>query len=415
MDERLPRDRSAVLSRILALLKSKHTIEFLPEKITEDELLALMETETYTVIVLPWYRYFAWTRVEGAFGTLRMSGSTVAGYFADPILPYELPQLPNYHRGIVLDCLRLDMQEISLMLGLLADPSKRAGITHLLGKETPIYRDIWHGFDCAGPGMLDALLNLPFMHRNPWAARRHNIRTCAQLLWSLVYDLGPGKGDLMSTYASEQERGRIEVGSNQEMLALRMVYTAPEKTPKDFLASFWPDMNRGTEAQQILGRQCDFVKVHVFPETNRVEIVLLFLKGAPSKVHPTELRGFWVEPLSERHTEHADPKDSVLITINRATGKSLAPLLPNATLVSMDPLILMGQIRDVDQAASEHARNLEHQIEELSKKRPDAPEVLILRHKLMSLKQRQFTWKAKFKELLEELSVHQDSSSKNVA
>jgi len=414
MDERLPRDRYAVVHRMVAMLKSKHKIVFLPEKMTEDELLEHIQKTNYSLVVLPWHKYFAWSKIDGAFGTLRMGGSTVAGYFADPILPYELSEVPNFHRGILLDCLRLNQGEVSTLLSMLTDPQLRAGIAFPLGKSATIFRDTWRTFDAAGPGMLDGVLNIPFFHRNPWSQRRHSLRLCANLLWSMIYDVGPGKSDLFNTAGdTEEERGSFEVGTNGEMLAMRLIYTAPDKAPKDFLKGFWPDLNRATDIQQVLAKQTDFLKVHVFPETNRVEIALFFLKSAPSRAFPTEIRGFWVEPLSEKYSKEVS--DATIVPINRASSKLIGPALPTAPMSALDPTLLIRQLHDIDFATCEYCVQLEEQIRDLDQRKADSPEAQILRHKLMALKQKQYAWRIKYKELLAEFTSTEQTEIKKAS
>src|SRR3954469_16598766 len=116
VDERLSRQRGAILTRVVNSLRTFAKIELIGGRISEDELVQRLEAQPFDLVLAPWYRYLSWSKVEGFFGLTRSSGPTFAGYFCESILPYELGEQAEHFRAILLDFCNLDTHAIKLLV-----------------------------------------------------------------------------------------------------------------------------------------------------------------------------------------------------------------------------------------------------------------------------------------------------------
>src|SRR5579859_558845 len=133
-DERLSRQRGAILTRIVNSIRQYAKIELISGKISEEELLKKLENAQYDLVLAPWYRYLAWSKIEGFYGLTRTSGPTFAGYFCESILPYELGEQADHYRAILLDFCNLDVAAIRLLMKSLLADARRTGILPLLSQ-----------------------------------------------------------------------------------------------------------------------------------------------------------------------------------------------------------------------------------------------------------------------------------------
>ncbi|HUP57864.1 MAG TPA: hypothetical protein VM598_10460, partial [Bdellovibrionota bacterium] len=180
---------------------------------------------------------------------------------------------------------------------LMAD-STRSGLQPLLAPKTPIYCESWHHGQGLGR-LIDSVASLPELSQPAWAARSAAVRIAISALWSLIYEEGPGKSDSQLTQAAKAARAYLQIGIDQQLLALRLCYAMPNWTPRDALTTFWPNVRLGTAPAQLLLRHCDFLRVHHIPEPSDIEITLGFFAGSPvAENFHGQVHTLWVEPLS---------------------------------------------------------------------------------------------------------------------
>lgn len=302
MDERLSREKSTLLARTINALRTIADIHVITGGISEEDLLKKLEEKTPQLVLAPWYRYLAWSRVEAFYGLTRTSGPTFAGYFCEPLLPYELGETADHLRAILLDFGSLSPSEVTMLVKALLSDTRRAGLLPLLESGTTVYCENWYSGQGLGARM-DTLLSLPEIANSDWSRRGNAIRVCMNALWSLIYDDGPGKSDFHQAITPSSPKAYFQVAADRRLLTLRLCYTMPAWGPKEALTAFWPDKKKFAAAPQLLLRFADFVRVHRITENNDIEIVAAFLS---SRVQPETdaaadaVRTLWIEPLTAR-------------------------------------------------------------------------------------------------------------------
>ncbi len=297
VDERLSRERAAIVGRVIQALKRFAQIDLINGSATEDALLTKLGARTYDLVMAPWYRYLKWSKVEAFYGLTRTSGPTFAGYYCEQLLPYELGEQAEHYRAILIDFAALPVHEAALLIRSLIKDSNRTGLRPLLDPQALIYCENWYSGQGLGNRM-DQVLALPEIHKTEWMARATSIRIALSALWSLVYEEGPGKSEFAQTITGSSPKAYFQVGTDRNLLALRLCYTMSSWSPKDVLSRFWPNQKSPTAAAQLLLRFCDFTRAHFISETNDVEIVAGFFASAPAEKAPNETHTLWVEPIA---------------------------------------------------------------------------------------------------------------------
>jgi hypothetical protein len=297
LDERLSRERGTLLARVINSIRTFATVEMLSAATTEDQVLSKMERGQYDLILLPWYRYLAWTRVDAFWGLTRTSGPTVAGYFCEQVLPYEIGEQAQNLRAILLDFANLQNAEIQVILKSLQKDTSRAGIRPLLDSDAKIYVENWYGAQGLGT-RIDSVLSLPEFSEPKWIKRKNSLRISLNALWSLVYEEGPGKGELVPTGAGVP-KAYFQVACDREVALLRLCYSMQGWSPKDAISTFWPNAKAPTAPAQLLLKYADFLRVHTFANGCDVEIVAGFFPSACSELAHGQIHSLWIEPMAD--------------------------------------------------------------------------------------------------------------------
>lgn len=297
VDERLSREKSAILTRIINSLRVIATIELISGSIEEDRLLDKLEADKYDLVFAPWYRYVAWSRIEAFYGLTRTSGPTFAGYFCEPILPYEIGETAEHLRAILFDFANLHTSEINLLVKMLIQDTKRSGLRPFFESNTPIYCENWFGSQGLGI-RTDAVLSLPGILNTEWIKRSSALRICIGALWSLVYEEGPGKGEFTQMTTSRTPKAYFQIGMDGACLAMRLCYSMPAWSPKDTLNIFWPNPKKPTSPAQLLLRYSDMIRVHTIPDAADVEVVIAFFNTAAAECSPEQIHTYWIEPVA---------------------------------------------------------------------------------------------------------------------
>ncbi len=292
-DDRLPHDRKIQFQRMISLIKGKFDIEVLPSSFDENDLIEHLKQNDYSLVLLPWYKYLSWKKIDGHFGALRMERTSVAGYFADPILAFEFGQMPSFYRNLLLDFHRFESHDIDFMLQMLTHPDERNGFS-ILGMNTPVFHAQWMQKDARSTHCIDEILSLPVFSQTPWEARLSHFRFFLTGLWTLVMPeikLHPQQ------FSGSQVAGvEIEIAEFQKRVAIKALFKNPNFTLKHTMEWMWPNTENAHPSFTEMQAHCDFMKLHHYPETQQIELTCFFLKDHPSRHFPNEVRGFWIEP-----------------------------------------------------------------------------------------------------------------------
>ncbi len=297
IDERLSREKSSMLARVVASARGYADVKTLSGDTTEESLVKQLETMSANLVLVPWYRYLAWSRVEALYGLTRTSGPTFAGYFCEQLLPYELGGQADHLRAILIDFTNPEGSEIHTTLRSLVSPPRRSGIRPLLETASPVYCENWYQGQGLGARM-DAVLALPEIANTDWSKRANSIRLCLNAFWSLIYEEGPGKGEITQALGSKSPRAYFQIGVNARCVAMRLCYSMPQWSPKDTLGQFWPEPKRPTSAAQLLLRYADFLRVHTVAENQDIEVVATLFPSAAAERGFGQVHTLWVEPIT---------------------------------------------------------------------------------------------------------------------
>ncbi len=299
-DDRLPHDRKIVFARMINILKVKLNFEILPTQMTEAEVLAHLNNTDYSLVLLPWYKYTSWKKIEHHFGAMRMQGVTVAGYFADAILPFEFSKMPNYNRFILLDFYRLDQNDIEALLGALVQLEKKPGFQNLIPPGSPVYTNDWYDHDHRSTRCLDTVLSLSLFDATHWQNRLHSIRFYLTALWSLCFEE-------RHSFQNKLPCGLLEISEFNQRLAIKLTFENTDLTLKQMMSFLWPnhDGEKNLAIRELV-RHSDFVRAYHFPESHHIELTGFFTPQAPALHHTGELRGFWIEPLRTKLLKSTD-------------------------------------------------------------------------------------------------------------
>jgi hypothetical protein len=366
-DDRLPHDRKTIFARTATILKSRFSMDILPIQMTEDELIAHLQKQDYGLILLPWYKYVAWKKLESFFGSLRMQGPTVAGYFADAVLPFEFSGVPNYHRFLFLDFYRLEQSEIELLMSALVHTEKRSGFTGIFGKNNTVYYADWFDNDQSSTRCLDAVLKTPLLQNGTWANRSSELRFYMTALWSLCFQE-------KHSFPDATPCAQLELAEINKRLAIKLIFESSDLTLKQMMEYVWPSGSHQNRAVNELIRHSDFLRIHHFPESHHIEITAFFSPNAPSTRHPGEVRGFWIEPLKKKFLKSAEDevfmkRIPIMHTQSEHMTEHLQAIIENFRQL----LIQLGQSTSPEDRAAVESQiaNIRFLLQEVEKRLPD--------------------------------------------
>ncbi len=298
IDDRLPRDRAVALGRMLDQLGKLCSLQTLRSRdLEEPQLLAQIEAQKPKVVLAPWYRYLAWTRIDTRLSSSNRRDTIFAGYFADAIRPHDLEELTlERNRAILLDWTHLQASEVALALQGMVRESTRTGIRPLLRPDTLVYTENWG--DRNGMGFrFDQIARVPGMDQPEAQARLLSTRLILTSLWGLVYEDGSGKSDLSNAVNRNVANASFQFAVDAGGIFIRLCTPLKTWTPADVARAFWPSVKSSTQPAQLLLRHADYVRVFLFPESQQVEILVALLPSAPSQKHPNLVHSFWVDTL----------------------------------------------------------------------------------------------------------------------
>ena len=294
MDERLPHVRKAQFTKFISLLRIQCNLEVFSPKDGVQSLLQKAGQGQYSLILLPWHLYLDWKQLDAHFGALRLEGVTVAGYFADTLLPFDLNTLPNFHRMILLDFFRMTESEIVTLITALVYPDQKTGFSGIVPPQNQIYHQEWYEHDRSGTHCLDSVMSLPLLRARRWEDRVGSIRFVLTALWLMCFK-GKSRNRELDSCAT------LELAEHDHRIALKFIFQDRNLTLKHLMEHTWPASGKKHPLFQILSEHSDFLRIHQFPENHTLEITLFFTAEAPSMHHPGEVRGIWIEPQKTRY------------------------------------------------------------------------------------------------------------------
>lgn len=316
MDERLDADATKTVSKLHVSLKQTCDVQTIPGTLSQESVVELMEKTKFQLVVLPWYKYLAWKKVEAFYGLTRTSGPTVAAYCVEAIDPKNIPDLPDYPRFYLFDLMKYTVSENTKLIQALIEPKTRAGIKPFLRSTTPIYFYQWDGKEHTSL-MLEGWFELPEFV-GPWKDRRHAIATAIGGVRDFVFSTEVSKsGNPFVHFACEPELAIVRIGT--------LLATAPNNQT---IHSFWLKTKSQLAHMSTASRYSDFMRVQWSSSPHQIEITLFFFQSKPSeRAQSPHVKATWLEPVS--HDLFA--QESLLISKSEGVYKAL----PEITFLNM--------------------------------------------------------------------------------
>lgn len=268
---------------------------------TEPQVLQALQSAKVHLLLAPWHRYLAWTKVDAFFGPNRTSGPTFAGYFAEPLKWEDLGQESGRSRLLLLDLAHPSPAEAWTWVQSLAEDGKRAGVSALLGEAQGGFTDLWWGDSKLG-AKIDSVLSMPAISDTDWAKRTQSLRLLMLALWSVVFDEGPGKN---SDFNKKAPKACLQFGVNATAAIFRLGFAMPAwgngpVASKEAIRALWPAAAKPASAWQLLHQHSDFMRLHTVHETGEVELTVGLNLSAPSQQAPSRLRTFCIDPITSK-------------------------------------------------------------------------------------------------------------------
>jgi hypothetical protein len=282
LDERLSHDRKKVFNRNMTVLKFKYSIDFLPIGFDEPEFMDYIKKEDYSVVMIPWHQYLTWKKAANN------SHVRVVGYFADPLLHFELQTIPNYHSFVLLDFYRFKVEEIELLLKFLNTKTEDLELIEVFGKKAHFFKEDWYPKDKDSSRCIDQIFESSILKTSTFSHRLDEMRFYLTALWLTCFKEKTG-------FIAQEPVARMVLAEHHKRLLVQLTFTTSSTTSKDILRQLWPTGENTTVIFRELTQQSDFLKIYHYPDTRKITITALFLPEKVSPGHGGEVRGFWIE------------------------------------------------------------------------------------------------------------------------
>lgn len=318
-DKKLSLEKGRALTQKINTLRQISQVELLKAETTEDELIEKIKATKPALVLTPWHLYLRWSKLEAFFGKTRSQGPTSAGYFADQLDEKELPEHVLGTHCILLDFQRPNAIQFKLMIQNVLHEKKRFGIKPFHDSKTKIYHETWR--ERLGQGLrLDTVLSFKEIIDYGWDQHAGSIRIALMTLWSLVYELGPGKSDLSESISSKPVAS-FQFAASSQVLTLRVCFTMSSWKGSELVANFWPATQKSTSSPQdslrLIREFSDFMRIHQLEGTNNIELVVGFFPNFKTENTRRGMTTFWIGPISktlvtESYDEQTAQKDQTL-------------------------------------------------------------------------------------------------------
>jgi hypothetical protein len=282
LDERLSHDRKKMFTRNMTVLKYKYSIDFLPIGFDEASFLEYIKNEEFSVVMIPWHQYVTWKKAANN------NQIRVVGYFADPLLHFELQSIPNYHNFILLDFYRFRVEEIEILLKFLITKTEDLELIEVFGKKAHFFKDDWFPKDKDSSRCIDRIFDSSILKSSTFHHRLDDFRFYMTALWLTCFKEKAG-------LVAQDPVARIVMAESHKRLLVQLTFNATSITPKDMLRQLWPTGEHSSVLLRELSQHSDFLKILHYPDRRKLSIIALFLTERLSPGHGGEVRGFWIE------------------------------------------------------------------------------------------------------------------------
>lgn len=322
-DSKLSRERNLALVQGLASLRTFVEIDVLKPETTEKELVARLGasgSEPYLLYVVPWHKAGSMLQLESALGASRLDGPLVVAYAGEPLRQTVFS--PSGVRPILVNFAdhALGNEFAAKILKHLATPSLRVGPGDWLDAKARLYNEVWRTPDLARS--LARWLAIPEWNTPEWTPSLAAVRAVLLSVWSLVWEVGPGRTTSARASAQKGEPlAQLIVGVDTRYAVIQILMKAGKWHPGDLVRLFWNPHHLSPSG--VLQNYAPLVRVHAVATQPWVEITAVLSNvGSPSP----DPASVWIETVSE----------TLLVSQTEATEKRLIPM-PDPTRLETGP------------------------------------------------------------------------------
>jgi hypothetical protein len=193
--------------------------------------------------------------------------------------------------------------------------------------------------------------------------RLGSLRLYMTALWSMCFE---GRHAM----PSQNPTAILEVAELQQRLVIKLLFDSTEHTLHTMMAAMWPNGTNPHAALKELSRHADFIRIHQFPESQQVEITGFFLPSAPVIQFPTELRGWWIEPLMKKYVKTSEDEIFLKrIPLQQPSTLNIGENLDHASDTLRTTLLQMANVTHEDRIDFEkRLNNIKFLVQEIDKK-----------------------------------------------
>lgn len=287
------------MSRGVALLRQGDCAVEVLAGVSEEKLIAHIQQgladptrQPMQLVLVPWYLYATWSKLEGFFGLTRSHGPTVAGYYGESVAAKDFPKSRDLGRATFIDLANLDPMDWARVVRAAGFDSLRSGCLGLLAAGSAVYADPWLNGTALG-ARIDSLNQLA--DATDWQKRLPAARQILSALWGLIFEEGTGKADFHQP--PKTLKATFQTGMDARAWVFRLCFPSQHFGPAEVLSRFWPNEAEATALSQLLLQSSDLLRVHWMADSGSVEITAVLFASAPSVSRPKDARTLWLEPL----------------------------------------------------------------------------------------------------------------------
>lgn len=297
-DALLPKEKSKALTSVLNELRKDAEIELLKGATTEDMMLAQLQAQSYSAVLVPWRLYFDWVKVERHFGRARGSGPVMVGYTADRFEFSSLPQPPQHLKILLLDLGHLLPSEARNLLVNTIQEERRSGIRPFFEDQNiPVHFENWQKGAPYGE-RADQVLALPVVSQYGWNSRTVDFRVAHLALWNLIFREDDRPAETTPSLSSLAMKGQFQVAAERGIFVLRLCASMPSWKITELLERFYPPDPSPNEPMNLLMRHTDFLRINLISDTPFVEITCGYFPSYPSVRYPFTQRSLCVQTIA---------------------------------------------------------------------------------------------------------------------
>lgn len=287
LDEKLDAEATKSALKMMAALKPIADITTFDGTLSQESIVEALEKTKFQLVMLPWYKYLAWKKVEAFFGLTRTSGPTVAAYTAETLDPKNFPDIPDYPRFYLFDLVRFSPNENLKLITPLLSNETRTGIQPLLKPNSTIHFFNWDGRERTSL-MLEGWFELPEFS-GIYKDRKHAISSAFEGAKDLLF------GSSISTSGMPC----VHFGMDAETITVRIGVRLATAPNNQMIQTFWSKSKLPLSPLCTLSRYTDFFRAQWSSTPHQLDLTLVWTNSKPSERNTScQMRATWLEPVS---------------------------------------------------------------------------------------------------------------------